>query len=49
MKSGDIARYNVVYDDIFGSVSKQKEVTVLFSKLLEIRKHLIDEQAESEL
>ena len=49
MKSDNIARYNVVYDDIFGCVSKQKEVTVLFSKLLEIRKRLIDEQAEPEL
>ena len=46
MKRDDIARNNVEYDDIFGCVSKQKEVTVLFAKLLEIRKRLIDEQAE---
>ena len=47
MKSDDVARSNVKYNDIFGSIYKQKEVTVIFCKLFDIRKKLIDEQASN--
>ena len=32
-----------MYEDIFGFVQKQKGVTALYNKLLEIRKSLVDE------
>ena len=44
LKSDNVANSEVKYDDIFGKIKQQKEVTVLFGKLLKIRKQLIDEQ-----
>jgi hypothetical protein len=38
----------VKYDDIFGEPPEQKQITVLFRKLLEIRKELIEKQNETE-
>ena len=46
MKSEDLANMNVRYDDIFGNLLQQKEVIVMFSKLLQIRKTLLDEAVQ---
>ena len=47
MTSEDVAKSNIKYDDLFGSIHEQKEVTVMFNKLLEIRKRLMDELTSS--
>ena len=46
MKSEDLANTNVRYNDIFGNLLQQKEVTVMFAKLLQIRKTLMDEDVQ---
>ena len=43
----EIAKYKVKYEDIFGDVSKQKEATVLFRKMLDIRKSLLEDETQS--
>ena len=47
MTSDDIAKSNVKYDNLFGSIHEQKEVTVMFNKVFVIRKQLMDEQTSS--
>ena len=46
MKSEDLANSNVRYDNIFGNLLQQKEVTVMFAKLLQIRKTLTKEDVQ---
>ena len=47
MTSEDVAKSNIKYDNLFGSIYEQKEVTVMFNKLLERRKQLMDELTSS--
>ena len=49
LRSDNVANSDVKYDDIFGSIYQQKEVTVLFGKLIDIRKQLIDEQQQLQI
>ena len=42
--SDNVVNSAIKYDDLFGSVKQQKEVTLLFGQLLEIRQKLIDEE-----
>ena len=42
LKSREAANNKVVYEDIFGDYLKQKEVTHLFAKLINIRDSLVD-------
>ena len=44
----ELVKNKVKYDDIFGEPPEQKQVTVMFRKLLEIRKELLDKQKETE-
>ena len=39
-------KHNIKYDDLFADTSKQKEVTALFEKLLDLRQKLLNEEAE---
>ena len=49
MKSSEAAKNNIKYDDLFAETSKQKEVTALFEKLLDLRQKLLNEEAEATL
>ena len=49
LRSDNVANSDVKYDDIFGNIYQQKEVTVLFGKLIDIRKQLIDEQQQLQI
>ena len=44
LKSEDIIKEKAEYNDIFKDVKKQKVIVTLFSKLLEIRKKILNEQ-----
>jgi hypothetical protein len=46
MKSEDLANMNVRYDDIFGNLLQQKEVTLMFAKLLQIIKTSMNEDIQ---
>ena len=46
MKSSEAAKNKIKYDDLFASTSKQKEVTALFQKLLDIREKLMKKEVE---
>ena len=43
LKTKDITIEGNVYNDLFEDTPKQKEITVLFSRLLDIRETLVDE------
>ena len=43
LNTSEISLRKNVYEDIFSDVQKQKEVTALYERLLEIRKSLVDE------
>ena len=48
LSTSDLVKNKVKYDDIFGEPPEQKQITVLFRKLLEIRKELLEKQNETE-
>ena len=48
MKSSEAAINSINYYDLFANTSKQKEVTSLFEKLLNIRHKLLNKEAEDE-
>ena len=43
-QSEELAKGQVVYEDIFGEVNKQKEAVVLFSKLMEVREKVLQDR-----
>ena len=42
-RSNEAAKYSIKYEDIFGDIQKQKQVTHLFSQLLKIRNSMVDD------
>ena len=44
LKSEDIIKEKVKYDDIFGETKKQKVIVTIFSEILDIRKMLLSQQ-----
>ena len=49
MKSNEAANHNIMYEDIFAKdVRKQKEVTALIEKLLNIKKTLLNKTEDDE-
>ena len=49
MKSNEAANSNIMYEDIFAKgVRKQKEVTLLIEKLLNIKKTLLNKTEDDE-
>ena len=47
IKTHDVASGQVVYEDIFGGVKKQKEAIVLFNRLIEARLRILKERENS--
>ena len=48
LSTSDIVRNKVKYEHIFGEPQEQKVVTVLFSKMIDIRNKLIETQNQLE-